>query len=185
MPITQVAICNLALSRAGQAPIQSLTQETRTAQLLNSIFPLVQDRVMSAHPWNFTIKRAAWTPNANTPVYEYDYEYDLPSDCLKVLSTENNTEHVIENRKLLSNESTLKVRFIYRNNSTNEWSAWFANVMAWALAEDVSYALNGASERTQQIHASYEKALKEDRSTDATEGDLPILEVDDWTNSRR
>lgn len=190
MAITQVGICNSALAKVGQAPISSLTQETRAAQILNSIWDLVQDELLASHPWNFALKRAALTPTSDTPAYEFDYEYDIPNDCLRVLESETDftasgVDWMVEGRKILTNEETLNIRYIYRNEDFNSWSGPFAEVMAWRLAQDIAFALTQSTEREKSCAEQYQRALSLARSTDAAEGIMRGLIADEWTSARR
>lgn len=190
MPVTQIAICNSALAKVGQGPIQSIDQNTRAAQIIKSIFSLIQDEVMAEHRWNFALKRASLSPTASTPEFEYDYEYDIPSDCLRVLELETDVtqidnDWVVEGKKILSNDATIKVLYIYRNVDYNSWSPGFAEVMAWRLAQEIAYALTQSNDREKSCSDNYAKALARARSTDGAEGVLRGLIADEWTTSRR
>lgn len=190
MAVTQLAICNSALAKVGQAPISSIDQNTRAAQILKSIFSLIQDEVMSSHPWNFAITRATLSPTSTEPVYEFDYEYDLPNDCLRMLELETDVtrigdDWVVEGRKLYSNDEEINVRYIQRNSDYNSWSPQFAEVMAWRLAQETAYALTQSSEREKACAEAYQRTLSLARSTDAAEGVLRGLIADDWTTARR
>lgn len=190
MAITQIGICNSALAKVGQAPISSITQETRAAQILNSIFDLKQDELLAHHPWNFAIKRATLSPNANTPIYEFDFEYDIPNDCLRVLELETDiinieNDWMVEGGKILSNDESINVRYIYRNNNYNSWSANFAEAFAWKLAHEIAYALTQSSEREKICADSFQRTLALARSTDGAEGVIRSLIADEWTSSRK
>ena len=183
---TSISIVNSALIKLGADTISSLTQDTKAAILANAVFTDLRDEVLRSHPWNFAIKRAEWSPTANTPVYEYDYEYDLPSDCLRVLDPEyDSTDFVIEGRKLLTNESTLKVRFIYRHTDPSEWDAMFCQTLSWRLAQELAFALTQSSERAEQMEREFRKSLSMARSMDGAEGILKGLVATEWTDARR
>lgn len=190
MPVTQVSICNSALAKVGQSPIQSLSQDTRAAQLLNGIFDQIQDEFLAQHPWNFAIKREQITANASVPVYEFDYTFDLPSDCLRVLDQEADDvdlepKWVVEGRTILANDPTLNIRFIYRNVDFSAWNPAAAEAFAWRLAVSVAYALTQSSDREKACMQQYQAALSLARSVDASEGTLKSLIADDWALKRR
>lgn len=190
MPVTQVSIVNSALAKVGQAPVQSLTQDTRAAQIIYSIYDLVQDELLSMHPWNFAIKRVALSPTNNTPAFEYTYEYDIPSDCLRILDeqldyTSAKPDWVVEGRKILSDESTVEIRYIFRQDDPSTWSPTFAEAFAWRLAYKIAYALTQSSEREKMCEEGAKKALSEARCMDGVEGTIRGIQADDWTNARR
>ncbi len=190
MAVTQISICNSALAKVGQAPISSITQETRAAQIINSIFSLIQDELLACHPWNFALKRATLSPTSTTPDFEFTYEFDIPSDCLRVLETETDTtmigdSWVVEDGKILSNDDEVSIRYIYRHENYNAWAPMFAEVMAWRLAQEIAYALTQSTEREKTCEASFAKALSQARSMDGAEGVLKGVITDEWTQSRR
>lgn len=186
MAITVEQVCNLALVKVGGSRITSITENTKPALLCNAVFELIRDEVLRAHPWNFAIRREAITPNSNTPVSEYDYEYDLPGDCLRVLDMDApSIDWVQENNRILSNEASLYCRYIFRNDDPNSWDSMFINTLAWRLARELAYALTQSSEREKQCEGGYKDALAHARSTDGAEGIMKGLEADTWTNSRR
>lgn len=190
MAVTQISICNSALAKVGQAPISSITQETRAAQIINSLWSLIQDEMLSCHEWNFAIKRVDLSPTSDEPAYEFTYEYDIPNDCLRVLETETdvttiNDRWVVEGRKILSNDSEISIRYIFRNEDYNSWSPQFAEVMAWKIAHSIAYALTQSTERERACADALKQALSYARSTDGAEGVLRGLIADEWTSARR
>lgn len=184
--VTEVEIANSALTKVGADVISSLNQNVRQAKILKRIFYLVRDDVLRAHPWNFAIKRATIYPNGSTPGFGYDYEYDLPNDCLRVLDTDPEyAKFVIEGRKLLTNYEEIGIRYIYRNEDPSSWDACFAEAFAWRLARELSYALAQSSALTELCTKGYQAALSEARSIDGAEGVLEGLIADEWILARR
>jgi hypothetical protein len=185
-----LGICNSALAKVGCSPIAALDDGSREATLINSIFEAKRDEVMTAHAWNGCVRRETWTPLATAPAFEYDYEYAIPTDCLRVLSLEEDELFpdggwAVEGRKLLSNFETVNARIVYRNLDASSWGPMFAEALAWRLAQEIAYALTQSSEREQKCKDSYEKALRDARSADGAEGGSKGLIVDTWTSARR
>lgn len=176
----------MALVKVGADRISAITQDVKRAVLLNAIYDTARDATLRAHPWNFAIKRVTIAPTSDEPEWGYAYEYDLPNDCLKILDTDpNDIEHVIEGRKLRTDESELDIRYIYRHESEADWDPCFVEALSWRLARDISYALTQSSTVREQCEAGYRAALAEARSMDGTEGTLPGIESDEWTDARR
>lgn len=187
MSVTLVGIANSALIKVGADRISSLTQDTKSAIVLNAIFDFIRDEVLRAHPWNFAIKRATISPTATTPPFEYTYEYDLPSDCLRVLNVypESIPWSMEGNRKILSNEPTLDVIYVFRATDPTQWDSSFGEVMALRLAAEVAYNLTQSLALADTLMKLYRAAIAEARSYDGTEGTLIKFVADDWTNQRR
>lgn len=195
MPVTQVSICNRSLIRCGAARIQSISENTPAAVLLNAIYNQTRDDVLRAHPWNFAVKRVVLAPTATTPEWGFDYQYDLPNDCLRLLPGVYNgdgsvAEHQVESdadgtsKVIRTDESELEVRYIMRHENEAFWDSNFASAFAWKLAMEIAYSLTQSVALVQACEKAYRAALAEARSMDGVEGSAPQLEADDWTNSR-
>ncbi len=186
MSVTQLSILNTALTRCGEPRISSLSQDTPSAIALNAIYDLARDTVMAAHPWNFAIKRDLLAPNATEPDFEYAYQYDKPADMLRLLTSDTvDADFVIEGDQILSDESELYVRYIYRNEDESSWSPGYASALAWYLAREVCYLLKQNSSLWAGCDAAYKSSLSEARSIDGAEGTMKGLSATSWTNARR
>lgn len=181
-----VSVCNLALAKVGAARISSITQDTRSAILLNSIFESKRDEVLRRGKWKFATKRAELAPNSNTPDFEYDYEYDLPNDYLGPVDTYPDTvDYVIENGKILSNEDTLDFAYIYRVTDPAAWDTSFCEALACALAAEAAYALTQSVTLADKLEKEAERKLKIARSRSGMEGVRKDFAIETWTGSRR
>lgn len=188
MAVSQISICNSALAKIGADPISSITEETKAARIANRIFTFLRDEVLRSHPWNFSIKRTTLNPDGDTPDSEYDYQYILPSDCLRVLDTpdDDSLDWVVEGGKILTDQDTeLPIRYIYRNEDPSSWDSMFAEALAWRLAADMSYSITQSLALFQYCMDAYKRQLAEARSVDGLEGRIKSLVADEWTNARR
>lgn len=186
MSVSKVSVCNSALIKVGAERISSITQDTKRAILLNAIYDQVRDAVLRAHRWNFALKRTTLTPTSDTPEWGYDYEYDVPNDCLRVLDVDpDDIEFVVEGGKIRTDESSLDVLYVQRQDDESEWDPCFAEAVACRLACEIAYNLTQSATLVAQCEQKYKAVLAEARSMDGAEGVLKILEADDWTLSRR
>jgi hypothetical protein len=187
MAITEVGIVNSALVKIGADTISSLSEDKKSARLANTIFQTARDEVMASHPWNFAVKRITLYPNSTTPDSEYAYTYDLPADVLRVIdSYTDDVEYTVEaNRTILSDDTTVSIKYIYKNTDTSTWTPLFAEVLAWRLARDLSYALTQSVTLRQEMDKGYRVAIAEARSLDGMEGGLIKFSADEWTRARR
>jgi len=183
---TETSICNSALIKLGAERINSLSETNKRARLCNEQYNKVRDEVLRAHPWNFALKRASLGTLTTTPLFEYDYEFQLPSDCLRVLSLHDNTIlwAIEADRKLLSDSSEVKIKYISRVTATAEYDSQFLEALSFRLAADLSYSLVQSSALSQKLLAEYESVLSAARSIDAQEGTPPDLIDDSFVESR-
>lgn len=186
MSVSQVSICNSALIKVGAERISAITEDNKRAKILAAVWDQTRDSILRAHKWNFATKRVTLAPTSDTPEWGYDYEYDLPNDLLRLLEPDPDTiEFVVEGRKILTDEDSLDVLYIYRHEDESDWDACFAEAMAWGLAAEIAYNLTQSSTLSQLCDQKYQKVIAEARWADSTEGSGLSLEADDWTESRK
>ena len=196
-----VAIVNNALNIIGASNITALTENTKTARVMNQMYENVRDDVFRAHPWNCLIRRAELAQDVTAPAFDYAYQYSLPSDpyCLRVLEFQNGSMtypyenlvgqgnkpfFVIEGRKLLTDSGTARIKYVARITDPTQYDAGLVSVLAARLASETAYAITGSTSVVQIADALYDKKLREARFSDATEGATFKLEASDFIEAR-
>lgn len=191
---SNVDICNSALNMIGSSIITSLTEDSKAARICNQRYTFVRDAVMRAHPWNCLIRRVKLAQDATTPVYKFAFRYPLPADpyCLRVLTISDDgdderrdIEYKVEgNRYLLTDQGTVYIQYIARDEDPNQYDFLLIEALATRLASDIAYSLVGSSTLAQSMFAIYEIKLKEARFADAQEGTPDGVEVDTFVTAR-
>lgn len=159
---SKVEICNNALSKIGVDPITSLTEGTTFASRCNTIYEHIAREVMSEGSWTSTIRRASLAQTTNTPEYDYSYEYQLPTDpeCLRVLDvyeSENGWyDYAIEGDKLLSDRSSIKIRYIAYLDESGDYDVDLQKAIQYRLAAELAYTITGDRFISRELLAVYE-----------------------------
>ena len=196
-----VDIANYALNSLGANNISSFDENSKPARLINQRYESVRDSVFRAHPWNCLIRRTELAQETDTPAFGYAYQYALPTNpyCLRVLEFSNGTlsypqdnmfsntggpVFVIEGRKLLSDEGTVKIKYVARVTDPQEYDASLIDVLAAALAFEISYAITGSNTVKQMMAAEYSDKLKQATFVDGTEGAPQRLEASEFIEAR-
>lgn len=139
---SKIEIINHALAQLGASRISSLTELTHEATIMSTVYETVRDELLRSHNWNFAIKRASLAKLSETPVFEFGAYFQLPADCLRVIKTDDETEpHKIEGRKLATDASAVKIRYIRNDTVESEYDAQFTIVFATALAIEAATSL--------------------------------------------
>jgi hypothetical protein len=187
MPVVSaVTVCNSALLKIGADPISSLSGTDRASTVCRLLWQYLCDEVMSNRPWRFALKRVTLTPNGTTPVYGYQYTYDIPSDCLRLLVPDDNSINwTVEGSKILCSESSLNIRYLFRNTDPSSWDACFGEVMAWRMAMELALSLAQSIPLKQEAERSFKDAIAEASSINAVIGTIPALDADIWTKARK
>ena len=189
-----VDIANSALNNIGASTINSLTEDSVAARIVNQRYVFVRDAVFRSHPWNCLVRRASLAQNSTAPTWGYTYAFNLPTDpyCLRVLRLEKlDLDYKVEGRTIVSDEQTMKIKFIARVTDPNEYDTLLVESIAARLAADICYGITNSNALVANMVALYESKLKEARFVDATEGmpgvegaDLGVVQADTFINSR-
>lgn len=180
---SKVEICNLALARVGANRITSLTDNLEEARLCNLMYPTIADEVMAEGPWSRTLARASLAATSNTPTYGYDNEFQLPTVpvLLRVLSINEsipgNVDYRIEGDKLLTDESTIKIRYIGRIEDPASYGPYLTKAIVSRLAAELAYTLTANAAAAERLMERYRIDVAEGLALDGQQG-----KADTWTS---
>lgn len=88
MASSKVQICNWAIAKIGsESFITDLNEDTKYARFLNIVYDGVRDSILRQHLWRFARKRVQLAPLAQTVPFESGNQFQLPSDCLRVVGS--------------------------------------------------------------------------------------------------
>ena len=182
-----VDICNRALQKLGADRITSLTENSVNARECNAAYEILRDAELRAHPWNFAVKRASLAADPTTPDV-YSYQYQLPSDFLRLLSHEeqtNSTDYKIEGRYILTNEGApYKIRYIGIVTDPNQFDALFSEALSARIAAELCEKITQSNTKIQQAKIDYRDALREARKINAFEQVSQEPPEDTWISAR-
>ena len=80
MALTDTEICTRALVRLGSGGIDSLTDGSDKAVACNAIYTSILENELGSFPWRFGMKKQQLNRLVDTPVNEWRYAYQLPTD---------------------------------------------------------------------------------------------------------
>jgi hypothetical protein len=180
-------ICNSALIKLGASRITALTDDSKEARICNDQYDKLRQDLLREHPWNFASKRATLAKTATVPEFEFDSEFQIPTDCLRVLrlDQDNITEKFkIESDKLLANVDSIKILYISDIADVNLFDANFKEALAWRLAGDLAYSLIQSNNLASQIIQRADNQVRMAKHYDAQEGKPDDLIYDQFVASR-
>ena len=147
---TDLKVCSDALLMLGAKSISSFNEGTDSSNLCDRIYPDVKKSTLQSYPWSFTFKKVQLAQTLNTPVNQYRYEYQLPSDRLGTIRRAYNsdqigartfTDWIIQGDKLLTNEETVVIDYQYLPTES-EMPSYFIQLlkymMTWHLSDPIT-----------------------------------------------
>lgn len=169
-----VEICNMALSQLGNATIQSLDEASNEAKYCKLHYAQARQAALSAHAWNFAVKRAYLAQVSGFEDDYYEYAYTKPSKCLRVLkilpeTLDNPNEFVVHEKNILCNVEDAQAEYISDIEDVNSFDALFIDALVYKLAERIAIPLTGQVDAKTSFQQLYMQALGIARSHDSTE----------------
>jgi hypothetical protein len=161
------------------------------ARIMKTQYTTRRKALLESHPWNFAISYvevALIDPTPDDIEMDYDYVFQLPSNCLRVLKTDLTSLdewEEIEGNRIACSSAELKVKFIKDIDDVTKFKGRFAETLAWDLAADTAKIITGSDSTAEAVKKSYIEYLRESRSFDAQVGLKDRVQSDEWFFSRR
>lgn len=174
----QVEICNLALQKLGLDPIVSINDAVKAARAMKTAYDMQRQNELRAHHWKFAevdVNLAALTA---TPVFTWQLQYQLPTDCLRLVTIagvrqtlgtmnyrtgeEGERLYTIKGRKLLTNlPAPLGITYIADVTDTTLFDANFNDMFACRLGIQTCYHLTQNDNLKNSLAKEYKRALNQ------------------------
>jgi len=194
-------ICNMALGRIGAKRINDLSDATDTkteAIQCRLHYAQTRDALMRSHLWRFASHRKQLSEDTDIPAaedFEWDHQFDLPNDFLRLKSIyeDNNTpdrstyySYDIEGTKILTNETSVYIRYIRRIIDTSKFDPLFTEVLVLLLADRFIGPLAGGDAKIQaKIDDALKKLMPKVRALDRQEPNtMGRADLGTWNDAR-
>jgi hypothetical protein len=199
MAASNVAIANLALTKLGDLRILNLTDNTKPAREVNAVFDMTRDYLQRRFSWRFCIKRANLAADTTVPLWDWAYQYPLPTDCMRILQvgqwypspdlsdliSTGGQEYVVEGKYILSNQAgPLKLRYLSRVTDPVQFDAAFDMAFSAYLAYILAEPLTASAEQKQMAYNDYRNAIKDAVIANAIENPPESLADQTWILAR-
>ena len=163
---SKLGICNGALIRLG-APIIADFTSSDIAVSCDTIYSGIRDMLIAMHPWRFATAKRQLAQLVDTPLNEWTYAYQLPSDAIlaphavfrdAVVGAQPFQDFEIFENKLYTDATTIIIDYRYAPSEGN-WPPWFVELvtlaMTGAMAMPVTQNDGLASEWNQRAFGTY------------------------------
>lgn len=181
---SQVDVANLALIKLGDIQITTFDDDSAHARVVKLLYPRVVDAALRDHKWRFAVRQAALAQLVGSPLWRYQYRYQLPTDpyCLRILrvSTEdpaqgNNTPWEIQGREILTDAPSVNIEYIARLTDPLQWDVMFLDAVVERLASELAIPIMNTPTVRGQLLQAYMMKLDAAKSTDGMEGTPEVV----------
>ncbi len=169
---TKIDLCSMALLKLGEKPIQSLNEDTASAQLATTLFNPIVDTLLSGFPWRFATQNITLTRNS-------DGDFVIPCDVLRIIKTEGK----IMGNKIITQSDTLDIVAIVRVEPA-DFPGYFATLVATKLAVEFCIPLIGDANVFRMMTALYESEYQSAKFIDSTTSNQSNIDNFSLINSR-
>lgn len=197
MSLSVIDHVNMAIqSVGGDDFITSLTEGTNEATNANLRYDQSRRALLESHYWNFALKRASLNRLTETPAFDFNYQFQLPSDYLRMVGTERQLDSAavgdpsfngyvtvsyetvfnlpdryrIEGDKLLYDDQDCKILYVRDLEDTSLFTPTFSDALIMKIAADMAYKITGSRTVEADARVQAERALEHAKVTDAQQG---------------
>lgn len=170
--------------------ITSLTEGSPNANRCNEQYAKLRDQMLRKHLWNFAKERVKLAQLSETPVSGFDYQYQLPSDLMRVLAVHDNDasrgtiRYEIKGDRILSDANEIYLIYVRRVTDPNEMDELFRECLAIALAEDLALAVTGSQPLQERMRGKLRSEIATAKGADAIEDWPEQFPESSWLSAR-
>lgn len=162
-----VDICSSALVLIGTTPISSFTEPGAGAQVCTQLYEATLQRCLTDYYWGFATKKQSLNRLSQTPLNDYKYAYQKPSDMLAMITARPlQTNYAIVGDFIYSDQSSLDIDYLFRPDEP-EMPAYFTKALEYKLAADFALAITNNASLNQIYEGKSINEFAHARSIDA------------------
>jgi len=161
---TKFDIVSQALLLIGEQPISSFSEGV-SGLVASNLYDTTRDSFLTQTRWRFAVGKKQLSQLVATPLNEWKYAYQLPSDMLMPISVYPKARYEIYEDKLYTHQNTIELDYIFRPDEA-AFPAYFIEALAARLAEKFAIPItnNQTLREAMQVTAqdSYRSAAYKD-----------------------
>lgn len=197
--MSEVAICNAALTKMGAATITALTDNNDRARVMNQRYAATRDSELRKRRWKFSIKRAQLAALSAAPLSDFGLQYQAPVDFLRLIEGGDIAEvpdfsdlrggandlYSVEGGVILTDLSApLNIRYLARITDTAVFDASFIEYFACVLAFDNCERITQSDTKKETLRQDKKDALREAIRANALEAPPRQQADSEWIAAR-
>lgn len=192
---SQTEVCNIACTILGAARITSITENSKSARVMNALWDTVRKAELRRRIWKFATVRAILPAISPPPAWGYNTACQLPADFLRLVQVndtfavpaltdyrdQDDSAYQIENGQILTvYNAPLKIRYVQDVTDPGRFDPLFVEALAAKLAymgcEEITQSLS----KRQEAANFYKQAMRDATLTGAVERAPQGFADDSW-----
>lgn len=186
--ISEVSICNQALSWLGHTPINSLQDNSTAAQLCRDNYEFLRDAVLEERMWTFATARAV-SESSTMDAWGSNYVHGLPVEWLAVYRVYSTADYALgwrleEGKNIITSDKKIYMWGLKRITDTGKFSIMFSQALAARLAADMAITLTENRQLQADLWQLYQKKLTDAAARDGQQGSNDKIQKGRLTRTR-
>ncbi len=190
MPQSAVQLCSSTLIKIGANPVTSFEDGTAEARVAATLYPMVRDALLCAHPWSFAIDQATLPRLATEPIADYEHAFELPVNFLRAVSAGGGEggrgrglRYRIVGRQLRADADAVVLTYVFRA-SEGDFPPYVDQALVARLAAEFCIPLTENSSRAETLYRLAEAELRLARVIDGQQHTAEAIEDFTLTGAR-
>jgi|DEB0MinimDraft_6_1074348.scaffolds.fasta_scaffold00861_13 hypothetical protein len=186
--ISKTSIANVAALALGNEPLQDIGEDSDFAILANNRFDYCLGAVARMHEWTCLTKRVILSPLTDSPEFDWDYQFVLPSDLIKILSVKDEQLNLLkyepQGSKILSDYNVIYLKYIHTPTALGIVDHLFAEALGYYIAKDLAFKVTRDDKIVQMIESKFQRAMQQAKKEDFNENDKQMVKPDRLMSAR-
>lgn len=153
---TKIGLISKALVLCGEAPLVSLSDNRYGATVGAALFEMLYENELQSNRWRFACKKNSLSRLTATPINEWQYAYQMPTDMLLPLGIYGHVDYELYSNHLYTNASSVILEYMFKPDITRI-PAYFSTLLTYALARDMVKPITESDAAVNIMHAKYVK----------------------------
>lgn len=191
--MSQVSLCNQALTSLGATPILSIDDDTTEAKLCKLHYQPTLESMLEAASWSFATKRMELPKSSEAPPSPWTSQFLIPTDILRIIEAgdspnfdaENSTQWQIEGQYIVTDSEKCYIRAITRNIAVNNFTTSFSQAFTARLAAEMCLAITQSQSTTNSQFQKAGELMQMAITLDSMQGRTRKLRSNKYLSARR
>ena len=173
---TDIDISSNALQLLGSKSITSFDDPGAGAAVAKALYEPTLEAMLTDTYWRFTMKKQVLNLLSQTPVNDFQFAHQIPTDSLKIYKVDPHCFYKIYQDKIFSNQNTLTADYAHRPDTTL-LPSYFVLAFTYKLASDFALAVTDNENKASIFEGKFQAAIAKAYAADAQQNpQTPIVD---------
>ena len=180
---SDIDISSNALQMIGASSISSFDDPGAGAAVAKALYEPLLTALLTRDYWRFAIKKQKLNLLSQTPLNEYKYAYQLPTDNLKVQRVYQVKNYKIFRDLIYTDILDIDIDYVYRVDTT-ALPAYFVLAFTYKLASEFALSVTDDVGKNQTYEQKFRSAMAEAYAADAMQQPQTPIQDQPFTDVR-